>query len=141
MSISRSPRSGSARACGVGVLFNPALAEFVVDHADHLDYLAVIPDRFWIDRGYGAADRFDATPAGEEVLVRAADSLPIVLHGIGLSICSADIFDREYVDQLERWRRRYDSGGSANTCPSAASAPDTRPTPALPCPSRTTARC
>ena len=90
------------------MLFNPALAEFVVDHADHLDYLAVIPDRFWIDRGYGAADRFDATPAGEEVLGRAADSLPIVLHGIGLSICSADIFDREYVDQLERWRRRYD---------------------------------
>jgi uncharacterized protein len=94
--------------CGVGVLFNPALADFVADHADSLDYLAVIPDRFWLDRGWGTCPRFEDTSAGEAVLTQAAQSLPLVLHGIGLSICSADLFDREYLLQLERWRRRYD---------------------------------
>jgi uncharacterized protein (UPF0276 family) len=108
VSSSREPGADRATGCGVGVLFNPALADFVVDHADALDYLAVIPDRFWIDHGSGAPHRFDDTPGGEAVLARAARSLPIVLHGIGLSICSADIFDREYVAQLERWRARYE---------------------------------
>jgi uncharacterized protein (UPF0276 family) len=94
--------------CGVGVLFNPALADFVVDYAGSLDYLAVIPDRFWIDRGVGVCPRFDETPAGESVLALVARSLPVVLHGIGLSICSAEMFDRGYLDQLKRWRERYD---------------------------------
>jgi uncharacterized protein (UPF0276 family) len=91
------------------VLFNPALADFVVTDADSLDYLSVIPDRFWIDHGSGASPRFEDTRAGEALLARAARSLPVVLHGIGLSICSADIFDREYLGQLARWRSRYDS--------------------------------
>jgi len=79
----------------------------MVDGADALDYLAVIPDRFWIDRGVDAAMRFEDTPGGEAVLAAAVRSLPIVLHGIGLSICSADIFDLAYVEQLSRWRARY----------------------------------
>ena len=29
------------------------------------------------------------------------------MHSIGLSICSADVFDTEYLDQLARWRNRY----------------------------------
>jgi uncharacterized protein len=95
-------------ACGVGVLFNPALADFVADRADSLDYLSIIPDRFWVDRGRGAAPRFEETAAGAAVLAEASRSLPIVLHGIGLSICSADVFDREYLTQLARWRERYD---------------------------------
>jgi uncharacterized protein len=93
--------------CGVGVLFNPALAEFVASDAASLDYLAVIPDRFWIDHGVGASPRFEETLAGEAVLAEAGRSLPVVLHGIGLSICSAGVFDREYLMQLARWRERY----------------------------------
>ena len=89
-------------------LFNPALADFIADYAQHLDYVAVIPDRFSIDRGLGADPRFEDTSAGEALLAQAAPRLPIVMHGIGLSICSADVFDREYLIQLERWRARYD---------------------------------
>lgn len=95
------------RECGVGVLFNPALADFVSAHVGTLDYLAVIPDRFWVDRGIGRSPRFEETLAGEAVLAAAARSIPVVLHGIGLSICSADVFDREYLAQLARWRHRY----------------------------------
>jgi uncharacterized protein (UPF0276 family) len=94
-------------ACGVGVLFNPALADFLLHHLKSLDYLAVIPDRFWIDHGLGSYPRFEETPAGEAVLAQAAESLPVVLHGIGLSICSAGVFDDEYLGQLARWRKRY----------------------------------
>jgi uncharacterized protein len=96
-------------SCGVGVLFNPALADFVADAAGTLDYLAVIPDRFWIDKGTGAPARFEETAVGEAVLARAALSVPVVLHGIGLSICSAGIFDTGYLVQLARWRKRYNS--------------------------------
>ena len=96
-------------SCGVGVLFNPALSDFVAGHAEALDYLAVIPDRFWVDRGVGAPSRFEETAAGEAVLAQAALSLPVVLHGIGLSICSAGLFDTEYLFQLARWRKRYNS--------------------------------
>ena len=93
--------------CGVGVLFNPALADFVSSHSNSLDYLAVIPDRFWVDHGLGTRPRFEDMPAGEAVLAEAARSLPVVLHGIGLSICSAGVFDREYLSHLARWRDRY----------------------------------
>jgi len=99
--------SNETPACGVGVLFNPALADFVQSHSGSLDYLAVIPDRFWVDRGSGSHPRFVETSAGRTVLVEAARSLPVVLHGIGLSICSAGLFDREYLSQLARWRERY----------------------------------
>lgn len=101
--------SNQALSCGVGVLFNPALADFVADLPETLDYLAVIPDRFWIDRGMGVSPRFEETAAGEAVLAHAALSVPVVLHGIGLSICSAGVFDTEYLVQLARWRKRYNS--------------------------------
>lgn len=93
--------------CGIGVLFNPALDDFVSRHANTLDHLAVIPDRFWVDHGLGTCPRFEATPAGEAVLAQAAVSLPVVMHGIGLSICSAGVFDEEYLAQLACWRQRY----------------------------------
>lgn len=95
-------------AAGVGVLFNPALSEFLRSHAASLDYLAVIPDRSWIDHGPGALPRFEELAAVSVVLDQAASSLPLVMHSIGMSICSAGIFDEGYLDQLARWRSRYD---------------------------------
>ena len=92
---------------GVGVLFNPALAEFVATHQPSLDYLAIIPDRLWIDRGSGGPSRFETLPFAGSVLREAANQLPLVMHGIGLSICSADLFDLEYIDQLASWRECY----------------------------------
>ena len=99
------------RAPGVGLLFNPALMDFVEQHAQVLnpalgpvlDHLAVIPDRCWVDPGPGAADRFQPLPAPLALIDRVAAKCPLLLHGIGLSICSADVFDRPYVDNLARW--------------------------------------
>ncbi len=91
----------------VGVLFNPALIDFVEQHAHALGHLAVIPDRCWVDAGPGTQGRFQALPAPLAVIDRVAAHRPLVLHGIGLSICSAEVFDRAYVDNLGRWAARW----------------------------------
>lgn len=104
---------------GVGVLFNPALIDFVDQHAHALDHLAVIPDRCWVDEGPGAragmatpapgARRFQPLPAPLALIDRAAAKRPVVLHSIGLSICSAEVFDTDYVHNLARWAQHWRS--------------------------------
>jgi uncharacterized protein (UPF0276 family) len=83
--------------------------KFLERSLDDLDYLAVIPDRGWIDSGVGALPRFQTLPDMEAVLNRIAGRLPAVLHGIGLSICSAEVFDEEYALNLIEWAERLNS--------------------------------
>jgi uncharacterized protein (UPF0276 family) len=90
------------------VLFNPALTEFVYSHSESLDYLAVIPDRSWVDHGQGSKARFEELPEVYRILSEVSHSLPVVMHCIGLSICSAEVFDEEYVSRLALWRARHD---------------------------------
>ena len=93
---------------GVGVLYNPSLAGFVCSpDLKLLDYLAVIPDRFWTDRGPGRPDRFVEIGAWMAVLEHAAARLPLVSHSVGMSIGSARWFDAEYLEQLARWAERF----------------------------------
>ncbi len=92
---------------GVGVLYNPSLREFVRDHAEALDYLAVIPDRAWQDEGPSAPLRYIEDERQMEPLDRAAERLAIVGHSVGLSIGSADPLDTGHVEQLARWQARY----------------------------------
>jgi uncharacterized protein (UPF0276 family) len=99
MATSRAP-------AGVGALLNPSMDGFLARALHALDHLAVIPDRGWIDRGAGASPRFDILPAAAELLDAAARERPVVLHGIGLSICSADFFDEAYADNLMDWGER-----------------------------------
>lgn len=94
-------------SAGVGVLFNPALSDFVRTYRSSLDYLSVIPDRTWADHGPGASPRFEELAAVAHLLEQAAGSIPLVMHSIGMSICSAGILDEGYVAQLALWRARY----------------------------------
>jgi uncharacterized protein (UPF0276 family) len=89
------------------VLFNPALADFVRSHPNELDYLAIIPDRTWADHGPHASPRFEELPAVTALLEKAAEDLRLVMHSIGMSICSAGLFDQQYLDHLAAWRERY----------------------------------
>jgi uncharacterized protein (UPF0276 family) len=92
---------------GVGVLFNPALIDFVQTHASALDHLAVIPDRCWSDAGPGSDHRFEELPAAVAVIERAMGHRTLAMHCIGLSICSAEVFDLPYIDHLAAWQRRF----------------------------------
>ncbi len=94
---------------GVGALFNPSMNAFIERSLSCLDYLAVIPDRGWIDNGVGSSPRFHLLPATEALLERAASERPVVFHGIGLSICSAEFFDAEYACNLIDLAKRFDS--------------------------------
>lgn len=94
---------------GAGLLFNPMLVDFIERADAGIDHLAVIPDRCWVDRGIGRTRRFEPLRGPIELIDRAAERCPVVLHGIGLSICSADLFDRGYLEQLARWRERLAS--------------------------------
>jgi uncharacterized protein (UPF0276 family) len=76
---------------------------------DRLDFLSVIPDRAWIDQGMGSPQRFQPLPLSVAAFDDLARRLPVVLHSIGLSICSADIFDEEYARNLICWAERLGS--------------------------------
>jgi uncharacterized protein len=82
---------------------------FIQGVLSYLDYVAVIPDRAWIDRGTGVSERFRVLPLSAAVLNEISQRLPVVLHGIGLSICSAEIFDQEYAHNLIAWANRLHS--------------------------------
>ncbi len=101
--------NGKAHRVLVGALFNPSLNRIVDRLAGTLDYLAVIPDRVWHDRGRNSPGRFQEVSRQRKWLEKAASELPIVLHSIGMSICSAEIFDKEFADNLMGWAARLNS--------------------------------
>ncbi|HEU0054393.1 MAG TPA: DUF692 family protein [Longimicrobium sp.] len=93
---------------GVGVLYNPSLTQFVREDLDALDYLAIIPDRFWTDEGPGReGERYDELEVLGELLDGVAETKTIVGHSVGLSIGSAELFDTQHVEQIAKWQSRY----------------------------------
>jgi uncharacterized protein (UPF0276 family) len=104
----QSDRIASAPRLGVGILYNAALPDFLRANLDLLDYVAVIPDTFWSDRGSGASPRYEELEADVDFIEWLAERIPLVAHGIGLSIGSAGPVDLEYVEQVAAWQRRFD---------------------------------
>jgi len=99
--------SAEAKQLGVGILYNPALPDFLRTHLQAVDYVSVIPDTFWYDQGVGAPDRFREIGGYVEFLDWLAPQVPLVVHGLGMSIGSAELFDLEHLEQLRRWHERY----------------------------------
>ena len=90
----------SAPKLGVGLLFNPVLPGFVETHSGSFDYLEVIPDREWSDRGVNTSPRYSVLTKSFDFLRRVRERKPLVCHAIGLSIGSAALFDTGHVDQI-----------------------------------------
>lgn len=99
---------GAVPALGVGVAYQPALAPFLLERGDACDYVEVVPDTVWVDRGRGRPDRYADDPRALAVLDRIARERPLVAHSIGLSIGSAHDFDRAHVEQVRTWCERFD---------------------------------
>ena len=53
--------------------------------------------------------RFEMLPQAAALLEQVARVRPVILHGIGLSICSADFFDDEYARNLMDWAEHLNS--------------------------------
>jgi uncharacterized protein len=98
---------GPREALGVGVLYNPSLPAWLQEHLDLVDYVEVIPDMFWTDRGPGARPRFVELPSWMAALEWLAVRCPLTMHATGLSLGSAGVDDPEYRDHLADWSRRY----------------------------------
>jgi len=93
---------------GVGLAYQAPLSPLFDAASGDVDYVEVVPDIFWTDRGTDAAPRHLDDDIG---LARMRDlhaRRPVVPHSIGLSIGSAAHFDRDHVAQIERWRQRLD---------------------------------
>lgn len=88
---------------GVGLAYQPALRGFIVEHAEAFDFLEVVPDILWTDRGPGESPRYVEDQAGVAFLREVRRAKRVVPHSIGLSIGSAHRFNRAHLDQLAAW--------------------------------------
>lgn len=111
MSSGTSPSPALARqtvpALGVGLLYNPSLPEYLRTRPETFDYVEVIPEMFWTDRGHGTEPRFVELEGWVAMLDDIATRCPVVAHNIGLSLGSAAGFDDDYPAHIEEWNRRY----------------------------------
>lgn len=98
----------SGSKLGIGLLLNPALSQFLETHLESIDYLELIPDREWEDRGVHATPRYSILTRSIEFLDRIRVRKPLVCHSIGLSIGSAKIFDTGHIEQIRRMHERFD---------------------------------
>ncbi|HWC98366.1 MAG TPA: DUF692 family protein [Candidatus Sulfopaludibacter sp.] len=92
----------------MGILCNPSLPPYLRGHLESLNFVSLIPDTFWSDRGAGAPDRFQEIARYREIVDWLAPRVPLVVHGLGMSIGSAGLFDLDHLRQLRRWYDRYD---------------------------------
>jgi uncharacterized protein len=90
---------------GVGLAYQEALRPFILDAPSALDFVEVVPDIVWTDLGEGAEPRYVEDPDAIAFLERIRTRLPIIPHGIGLSIGSAHAFNTDQLDQIARWHR------------------------------------
>jgi uncharacterized protein len=88
---------------GVGLAYQPQLEHFIGVERGSFEFLEIVPDVLWNDRGPGSSPRYVEDPRGMSFLRAVADEKPIIPHSIGLSIGSAHRFDGEHVDQIARW--------------------------------------
>src|SRR6266404_479734 len=84
---------------GVGLLFNPVLPSFVGAHPDSFDYLEIIPDREWLDRGVGSTGRYSVLEKSLDFFNRVRERQPVLCPALGLSMGSAALFDTGHLEQ------------------------------------------
>lgn len=95
---------------GVGLSFQGALRDFALERLDAYDFLEITPDTLWLDRGAAIVGpgRYEENPDNTGFMAEVRRKKPVVCHSIGLSIGSAERFDRGHVEQVARWHERYD---------------------------------
>lgn len=91
---------------GIGLTYQDGLRDFVDTHGSSLDYLEIIPDTCWHDRGRRRRPRHVDNPELSAFVQSIRARLPLVAHSIGQSIGSADRFDRGHLEQMCRWHER-----------------------------------
>jgi uncharacterized protein (UPF0276 family) len=92
-----------AAGTGIGVVLNPTLLDVLAEHPQAVDYVEVIPETFWTDRGRSATARYEPVAAAIAGLGLVAERYPLAIHGIGLSVGTATSLDERHVRQVRRF--------------------------------------
>src|SRR5262245_45699669 len=88
---------------GIGLNYQEALRPFLRRAGSAIDYLEIVPDIIWTDRGRNHEPRYVNDPEGESFIADIRTRMPVVAHSIGLSIGSAHEFKQHHVDEIARW--------------------------------------
>lgn len=88
---------------GIGLNYQESLKPFIVDASETFDYLEVVPDILWHDRGVGGRPRYVDDEEGVAFVRAVSRQKPVVAHSIGLSIGSAHRLDTQHVEHLAAW--------------------------------------
>jgi uncharacterized protein (UPF0276 family) len=91
---------------GVGLAYQAPLRPLFEAADAPFDFVEAVPDIFWTDRGPDTRPRYLEDADGMRLVRALRRKHPLIPHSIGLSIGSADRFDRGHVAQLRRWWRR-----------------------------------
>jgi uncharacterized protein len=92
---------------GVGLEYQAQIRPFIESHLEAFDFLEVVPDILWNDLGPGSRPRYVEDAEGIAFLSEVAVVMPVIPHGIGLSIGSAHDFNRDHIEQMARWHERF----------------------------------
>jgi len=92
---------------GIGLTYQAVLRSFIEDPASPINYLEVIPDTVWADLGLGREPRYVEDLETMIFLEDVNRRIPVIPHGIGLSIGSAHRFNRDQVLKMADWRDRF----------------------------------
>lgn len=91
---------------GVGLAYQAPLRPLFEAPTHDFDFVEVVPDIFWTDHGPAVRPRYIEDTDGLQLVHALHRRRPVLPHSIGLSIGSADRFDRGHVAQLRRWWQR-----------------------------------
>jgi uncharacterized protein len=91
---------------GVGLAFQTPLRGLIEQPGADFDVLEVVPDILWTDQGAGQTPRYLDDTENVAWLERVSRRMPVIPHGIGMSIGSASHFDTAHLMQLQRWHQR-----------------------------------
>lgn len=93
----------AAPALGVGLTCLVDQPSIWAALRDHLDFVEITPDVLCRERIRGAAREMRLVPALAEAALERAEGLPVVVHGVELSIGSVDGENTAYLDILDRF--------------------------------------
>lgn len=91
---------------GVGLAFQAPLKGLIEQPGGDFDLVEVVPDMLWSDLGPGHLPRYLDDSENVAWLDGVARAMPVIPHGIGMSIGSAAHFDEQHLRQLQRWHQR-----------------------------------
>lgn len=100
--------TGPARpAPAIGIVHEPFLDDLLATHPGVVDIVSVVPEKFWTDRGRGAAHRFRHSPDDIAKIERLADQFRLAAHGVGLAFGGTSYLDVAHARELAAWAERY----------------------------------